>query len=86
MHEDLEVHKFGGSCLRDGTDLERIANILLDRSGEAILAAALVDVSSARLRERASLPTDERATSAAVDVSATAAPARLVMYSRLCQG
>ena len=58
--------------------LQLSANILLERIGDAILAAARVDVSKARLRDRASLPADERATRAAVAVSATAAPHRFV--------
>ena len=59
--------------------LQLSSNILLERSGVKILAAALVDVRRARLRERSSLPSDERATRAAVAVSATAAPARFIM-------
>ena len=42
MHDDLEVHKFGGSCLRDGTDLERIANILTNtRQPVVVVVSAL---------------------------------------------
>ena len=55
------------------------SNILPERIGVRTLAAALVDVSSARLRERASLLCDEHATSVAAEVSATAAPIRLSM-------
>ena len=62
------------------TDLRQlIANILLERSGDAMRAAARVEVSRAKLRERASLPADNWATKAAVAVSATAAPTRLVI-------
>mmetsp|Transcript_50665 Transcript_50665/g.83997 ORF Transcript_50665/g.83997 Transcript_50665/m.83997 type:complete len:106 (-) Transcript_50665:66-383(-) len=59
--------------------LQLISNILLARSGEAIRAAALVDVKMAKLRERTFLPADERATRLAVAVSAAAAPARFIM-------
>ena len=55
------------------------AYILVETSGDAILAAALVDVRRARLRDRDSRSADERATSAAVAVSATPAPIRLTM-------
>ena len=58
--------------------LQLSSNILLESSGDTILAAALVDVSRPRLRARASLPADERATRVAVAVSATAAPTRVV--------
>mmetsp|Transcript_27745 Transcript_27745/g.46045 ORF Transcript_27745/g.46045 Transcript_27745/m.46045 type:complete len:91 (+) Transcript_27745:94-366(+) len=61
-------------------DLRQLSsNNLLEIRGVKILAAARVDVSSARFRDRSSLPMDDDATKAAVDVSATAAPARLIM-------
>ena len=59
--------------------LQLTSNILLETSGDATLAAARVDVRSARLRERASRSGDELATRLAVAVSATAAPTRFVM-------
>ena len=80
------------AAVKNGSDpgttdaLQLSSNSLLERSGVAILAAARVDVRSARLRERASLSGEELATSAAVAVSATEAPTRFSMYSALCNG
>ena len=51
------------------------SNNFPESSGETILAAALVLVSRARLRDRSSRFAEELATRAAVDVSAMAAPA-----------
>lgn len=63
--------------------LQLNSNILLDRSGVNILAAARVDVNKARFFERLSLSVDELATNAAVDVSAIAAPIRFIIYNIL---
>ena len=56
MHEELEVHKFGGSCLRDGTDLERIANILLEAEQPVILVVSAVWGTTDRLMRAAQEP------------------------------
>ena len=68
-----------GASTAKEPDEQLSANILLERIGDAILAAARVDVRRARFRERASLPSEDRATRAAVAVSAMAAPMRFVM-------
>lgn len=56
MHEELEVHKFGGSCLRDGTDLERIANILLEAEQPVILVVSALWGTTDRLIRAAQEP------------------------------
>ncbi|MEL0312442.1 MAG: hypothetical protein VXA43_03550 [Candidatus Poseidoniales archaeon] len=56
MHEELEVHKFGGSCLRDGTDLERIANILLEAEQPVILVVSALWGTTDRLMRAAQEP------------------------------
>ena len=56
MHEDLEVHKFGGSCLRDGTDAERIANILLEAEQPAIVVVSALWGTTDRLMRAAQEP------------------------------
>ena len=63
--------------------LQLNSNNLLDKIGVTILAAALVEVNKAKFLDRASLFTEELATNAAVEVSATAAPARFIMYNIL---
>ena len=67
--------------------LQLISNIRLDNSGYMILAATLVDVNNARLRLRSSLPLpSDSATRVAVELSATATPARFIMYSTVWKG
>ena len=56
MHEELEVHKFGGSCLRDGTDLERIANILLEAEQPVIVVVSALWGTTDRLMRAAQEP------------------------------
>ena len=56
MHDDLEVHKFGGSCLRDGTDLERIANILTNSRQPVMVVVSALWGTTDRLMRAAQEP------------------------------
>lgn len=56
MHDDLEVHKFGGSCLRDGTDLERIANILTNTRQPVVVVVSALWGTTDRLMRAAQEP------------------------------
>ena len=50
------VHKFGGSCLRDGTDLERIANILTEVRQPVIVVVSALWGTTDRLMRAAQEP------------------------------
>ena len=39
-NEMITVHKFGGSCLRDSSDLERISQVIQQTNGQAILVVS----------------------------------------------
>ena len=56
MHEEMEVHKFGGSCLRDGTDLERIGNILMEARQPVIVVVSALWGTTDRLMRAAQEP------------------------------
>ena len=56
MHEAPEVHKFGGSCLRDATDLERIAHIVLEAEGPVVLVVSALWGTTDRLMRAAKEP------------------------------
>ena len=38
--ELITVHKFGGSCLRDSSDLERISQVIQQTDGQAIIVVS----------------------------------------------
>jgi len=56
MNDELEIHKFGGSCLRDGTDLERIANILTETRQPVIVVVSALWGTTDRLMRAAQEP------------------------------
>ena len=37
---DIVVHKFGGSCLRDGSDIDRISQIIANFEGTPIVVVS----------------------------------------------
>ena len=38
--ELITVHKFGGSCLRDSSDLERVSQVIQQTDGQAIIVVS----------------------------------------------
>ncbi len=56
MNESPEIHKFGGSCLRDASDLERIAQIVLEAEKPLILVVSALWGTTDRLMRAAKEP------------------------------
>jgi len=56
MHDAPEVHKFGGSCLRDASDLERIAHIVLEAEGPIVVVVSALWGTTDRLMRAAKDP------------------------------
>ena len=56
MHEAPEVHKFGGSCLRDRSDLERIAHIVHEADQPVVLVVSALWGTTDRLIRAAKEP------------------------------
>ena len=56
MHEAPEVHKFGGSCLRDRSDLERIAHIVHEADRPVVLVVSALWGTTDRLIRAANEP------------------------------
>lgn len=50
------VHKFGGSCLRDSSDLERISQVIQQTSGQSILVVSALWGTTDRLLRAANEP------------------------------
>jgi len=40
MSELPEIHKFGGSCLRDASDINRIAEVILNSQNTCIIVVS----------------------------------------------
>ena len=40
MSEAITVHKFGGSCLRDSSDLDRIAEVVGEWNGRTMVVVS----------------------------------------------
>ena len=40
MVSDIIVHKFGGSCLRDGNDIDRIGEIIENTKGKPVVVVS----------------------------------------------
>ena len=38
--DDYIVHKFGGSCLREGSDIDRIADIIQNTPGKPLIVVS----------------------------------------------
>jgi aspartate kinase len=56
MRESPEVHKFGGSCLRDRSDLERIAHIVHEADRPVVLVVSALWGTTDRLMRAAKEP------------------------------
>ncbi len=56
MRESPEVHKFGGSCLRDRSDLERIAHIVHEAERPVVLVVSALWGTTDRLMRAAKEP------------------------------
>ncbi len=56
VHETPEIHKFGGSCLRDASDLERIANIVMEAEQPVVLVVSALWGTTDRLMRAAKEP------------------------------
>ncbi|MDA7845886.1 hypothetical protein N9A87_02425, partial [Euryarchaeota archaeon] len=56
MNETLTVHKFGGSCLRDASDLDRIAEVIGDWSGQSIVVVSALWGTTDRLMRASKEP------------------------------
>ena len=56
MFEGTEIHKFGGSCLRDASDLESIACIVEEAEGQVVLVVSALWGTTDRLMRAAQEP------------------------------
>jgi aspartate kinase len=56
MNETLTVHKFGGSCLRDASDLDRIAEVIGDWKGQSIVVVSALWGTTDRLMRASKEP------------------------------
>ena len=56
MIDDVTVHKFGGSCLRDSTDLSRISSIIEAQKGNAVIVVSALWGATDRLIRAANEP------------------------------
>ena len=56
MLDAPEIHKFGGSCLRDSSDLERIAHIVLEAEQPVVLVVSALWGTTDRLMRAAKEP------------------------------
>ena len=56
MIESPEIHKFGGSCLRDASDLERIAQIVIEAEKPLVLVVSALWGTTDRLMRAAKEP------------------------------
>ena len=56
MIDDVTVHKFGGSCLRDSSDLSRISSIIEAQKGNAVIVVSALWGATDRLIRAANEP------------------------------
>lgn len=56
MIDDVTVHKFGGSCLRDSSDLSRISSIIETQKGNAVIVVSALWGATDRLIRAANEP------------------------------
>ena len=56
MIDDVTVHKFGGSCLRDSSDLTRISSIIEAQKGNAVIVVSALWGATDRLIRAANEP------------------------------
>ena len=56
MSEEITVHKFGGSCLRDSSDLDRIAEVVGDWSGRTMVVVSALWGTTDRLMRASKEP------------------------------
>jgi aspartate kinase len=56
MAETITVHKFGGSCLRDSSDLDRIAEVVGDWNGRAVVVVSALWGTTDRLMRASKEP------------------------------
>lgn len=56
MIDAPEIHKFGGSCLRDASDLERIAHIVHEAEHPVVLVVSALWGTTDRLMRAAKEP------------------------------
>ena len=56
MIDDVTVHKFGGSCLRDSSDLSRISSIIEARKGNSVIVVSALWGATDRLIRAANEP------------------------------
>ena len=55
-NNSITVHKFGGSCLRDNSDLDQIANIVQNFPGRPIIVVSALWGTTDRLMRAANEP------------------------------
>ncbi|MAM36756.1 MAG: hypothetical protein CL988_06310, partial [Euryarchaeota archaeon] len=56
MRESITVHKFGGSCLRDISDLNRIAEVIQHWPGQSMLVVSALWGTTDRLMRASKEP------------------------------
>ena len=56
MGEAITVHKFGGSCLRDSSDLDRIAEVVGEWSGRTMVVVSALWGTTDRLMRASKEP------------------------------
>ena len=56
MDEFPEIHKFGGSCLRDSSDLDKIAEVLFNMEGPIVVVVSAFWGTTDRLMRAAKEP------------------------------
>ena len=56
MFEPPEIHKFGGSCLRDASDINRIAEVMLNSTNPCIIVVSALWGTTDRLMRAAKEP------------------------------
>ena len=54
--DDVTIHKFGGSCLRDSSDLSRISSIIEAQKGNAVIVVSALWGATDRLIRAANEP------------------------------